>query len=77
MAGWLEYRSWKYSVNAARRINPNWNEHQGFLYPARFYRRGWVEDDSSQSFEDDGSEEAKLAETNSDEIADFTSIIQL
>ena len=33
MASGLEYQAWKYGVDAARRIDPSWNEHQGFLYP--------------------------------------------
>ena len=41
----LDYFTWSNGVNAARRIDPTWNEHRGMLYPASFYRRGWVEDE--------------------------------
>ena len=40
----LEYFQWTNGVNAARRIDPTWNEHRGMLYPEKFYNRGWVED---------------------------------
>ena len=45
IAGVLEYLAWNNGVNAARRIDPSWNEHRGKLYPSSFYRRGWVEDE--------------------------------
>ena len=45
IAAVLEYFAWTNGVNAARRIDPSWNEHRGKLYPSSFYRRGWVEDE--------------------------------
>ena len=45
LGGSLEYLSWVNGVNAARRIDPSWNEHRGMLYPQLFYNRGWVKDD--------------------------------
>ena len=44
LAGGLEYSAWKVGVNAARRVDPTWNEHRGLLYPPFFYSFGWVED---------------------------------
>ena len=44
-AALLEYLAWNNGVNAARRIDPSWNEHRGKLYPPSFYSRGWVEDE--------------------------------
>ena len=44
-AALLEYLTWTNGVNAARRIDPSWNEHRGKLYPPSFYSRGWVEDE--------------------------------
>ena len=44
LAGWLEYSAWKVGINAARRVDPTWNEHRGLLYPPLFYKFGWVED---------------------------------
>ena len=44
-AALLEYLAWNNGVNAARRIDPTWNEHRGKLYPPMFYSRGWVQDE--------------------------------
>ena len=44
LAGSLEYSAWKVGVNAARRVDPTWNEHRGLLYPPFFYSFGWAED---------------------------------
>ena len=73
MAGALEYWGWKHGVNAARRIDPSWNERRGFLYPSRLYDQGWVQDvdlqaESSKEIEDSGSNE---------DIPDIASVMTL
>ena len=46
ISAWLlESKAWNFGVNAARRMDPTWNEHRGMLYPPVFYSRGWTEDE--------------------------------
>ena len=42
----LEYYAWTFGIEALRRIDPNWDERQGLLYPYFFYL--FVKEESDQ-----------------------------
>ena len=44
VGGYLEYAAWKVGINAARYVDPTWNDHRGLLYPPFFYATGLAED---------------------------------
>ena len=73
MAYALEYWGWKHGVNAARRIDPSWNERRGFLYPHRLYDMGWVEDEKIQA----SSSKENNIDAEDEGIQDASSIITL
>ena len=52
LAAGLQYSSWGLGVDAARRIDPSWNEHRGRLYPPFFYTFGWVQDEPYEKEKD-------------------------
>ena len=53
MAVPLEFASWYLGVNAARRLDPTWNERRGMLYPPILYWLGLVEDEGEDEVGDE------------------------
>ena len=66
-AAGLEYHAWTVGVDAARRIDPSWNEHRGLLYPPAFYDWGWVAE--YEPYEEEETEKKENGFGDSTDIA--------